>query len=95
MSRGCENQALTATLYTVIPFFLCEQITTMRGKTLSVNVVVTRMKHGGSIVLHISMVDVTDLKRLLEVRSSRFHQIFVSFKYVHMYICTFIYLCGR
>lgn len=41
----------------------------MRGKTLTVNVVVTRMKHGGSIVLHISMVDVTDLKRLLEVRS--------------------------
>lgn len=78
MSRGCENQALTSTLYGGNPLFLCAQITTMRGKTLSVNVVVTRMKHGGSIVLHISMVDVTDLKRLLEVRSSRFQQIFVS-----------------
>jgi protein gp37 len=48
------------------------QVTTMRGKTLTANIVVTRMKHGSTVVLHISMVDVTDLKRLLEVRQAPF-----------------------
>lgn len=43
-------------------------VSTLKGKTLTVSVVMTRMRHGSSVVLHVSMVDVTDLKRLIEVR---------------------------